>query len=81
MPGGDGTGPLGRGPGRGICIGAGFRRGSGSGRGLGMGRGSGSGICPVDASSPKVVLENRAALLEQELAVLKARMGKDSEAE
>jgi len=46
-----------------------------------MGRGSGSGICPVDASSPKVVLENRAALLEQELAVLKARMGKDSEAE
>ncbi len=49
MPGGDGTGPLGRGPvtgrGMGFCTGDYVgRRGGGFGRGLGYGYGLGSGL-------------------------------------
>ena len=78
MPGGDGTGPLGRGPGRGICIGAGFRRGPGLGRGAGMGFGRGfAGIYPADALSQKQILENRKAMLERELAALKDQLSEE----
>ncbi len=81
MPGGDGTGPFGTGPARGVCIGAGFRRGRGMGRGAGMGFGRGfAGIYPADAQSQQQILKNRAALLEQELAALKSQLaGEDGE--
>jgi len=70
MPGGDGTGPA-----RGVCIGAGFRRGRGMGRGTGMGFGRGfAGIYPTDAQSQQQILKNRNALLEQELAALKSQL-------
>lgn len=72
MPGGDGTGPFGTGPGRGVCVGAGFRRG----RGMGPGRRF-AGIFPADAQSQQEILKNRAALLEQELAALKSQLARE----
>lgn len=78
MPGGDGTGPLGSGPRRGICIGGGFRRGRGMGLGAGMGLGRGfAGIYPADAQSRRQILSNRAAVLEQELAALKSQLAEE----
>lgn len=77
MPGGDGSGPFGTGPRGGFCLGAGLRRGLGAGRGRGFGTGYGrgvGGIFPADAQSRKQILENRASILEQELAALKKQL-------
>ncbi|MCD4708070.1 MAG: DUF5320 domain-containing protein [Candidatus Sabulitectum sp.] len=92
MPGGDGSGPNGAGPRGGVCVGAGLRRGFGMGRGRGMGFGRGftgmgfgrgfAGVYPaypVNQMSEQEMLENRARVLEQELAALKSRLGQDSE--
>ena len=78
MPGGDGTGPLGKGPARGVCIGVGFRRGRGMGRGSGIGFGRGfAGIYPADARSQQEILKSRASVLEQELAALKSQLAQE----
>ncbi len=91
MPRGDRTGPDGRGPRGGVCIGAGLSRifgfgggrgfGRGFGRGVGMGFNRGyPGVYPVvDPVSEQEMLENRARVLEQELAALKSRLGQNSE--
>ncbi len=71
MPGGDGSGPFGTGPRGGFCVGAGLRRGRGFG--IGYGRGFG-GIFPADAQSQKQILENRASILERELAALRKQL-------
>lgn len=90
MPRGDRTGPDGRGPRGGVCIGAGLSRifgfggGRGFGRGLGRGVGMGfnrgyPGVYPVDPVSEQEALENRTKELERELAILKSRLGQNSE--
>lgn len=92
MPRGDGSGPDGRGPRGGVCVGAGLRRGFGLGMGAGFGRGRGFfgrgagigfgrgyvGAYPVNQVSEQEALEGRARVLEQELADLKARLGQNS---
>lgn len=81
MPRGDRSGPDGRGPRGGVCVGAGLGRFSGFGRGQGLGRGAGrglgrgfAGVYPVNQISEQEVLQNRAAELEKELAFLKSRL-------
>ncbi len=79
MPRGDRSGPDGRGPRGGVCVGAGLGRGFGNGRGRGIGRGQGlgrgfAGVYPVSQVSEQEVLENRASELEKELAFLKSRL-------
>lgn len=92
MPGGDRTGPFGSGPRGGVCVGAGLSRffGFGGGRGLGRGAGRGfgrgigygrgyAGAYPVNQVSETEMLENRARVLEQELAALKSQLEQNSE--
>jgi len=86
MPRGDRSGPDGRGPRGGVCVGAGQGRSFGYGRGQSMGRGAGrgmgrgfAGVFPVNQLSEQEVLENRTLELERELAILKSRLEKDSE--
>lgn len=88
MPGGDRSGPDGRGPRGGVCVGAGQGRFLGYGRGIGrnagrgLGRGFGRGFAgayPVYQTSEKEALEGRTQELEQELAFLKAKLGQISE--
>ena len=87
MPRGDRSGPDGRGPRGGVCIGAGQNRGFGYGRGRGFGRGAGigmgfgrgyAGANPVQVSDQDV-LESRTEELERELAILKSRLEQSSE--
>lgn len=87
MPRGDGSGPNGAGPLGGVCVGAGLGMGFGMGRrrgfgvrggGMGFGRGF-AGVYPVNQLSEQEMLENRARVLEQELAALKTRLGQNSE--
>ena len=84
MPRGDRTGPDGRGPRGGVCVGAGlvrgfgFGRGRGAGRGMGMGRGF-AGVYPVNQISEQEALENRAQELERELASLRSRLTQNSD--
>lgn len=86
MPRGDRSGPDGRGPRGGVCVGAGLSRffgfggGRGSGRGAGRGIGRGyAGVFPVNQISEQEALENRAIELERELAILKGRLENSSE--
>lgn len=86
MPRGDGSGPNGAGPRGGVCVGAGQWMGFGMGRGRGSGRGRGMGagrgfadVFPVNQMSEAEMLENRASVLEQELAALKMRIKQNSE--
>ena len=86
MPRGDRSGPDGRGPRGGVCVGAGLGRGFGNGRGRGIGRGVGlgfgrgfAGVYPVSQISEQEVLENRAAELERELALLKSRLNQSAD--
>ncbi len=86
MPRGDRSGPDGRGPLGGVCVGAGLSRFSGFGGGRGLGRGAGrgfgrgyAGVYPVNQSSEQEVLENRTLELERELAILKSRLEQNSE--
>ena len=89
MPRGDGTGPMGTwtncsgrpalGRGAGRAMGAGFGRGAGIGRGVGFGAGYGLGTRYVNnpvysASEEKAFLENRAQVLETELAAVKSQL-------
>ncbi len=88
MPRGDRSGPDGRGPRGGTCVGAGQDRGFGYARGNGrsMGRGAGrgfgrgfAGAYPINQPSEKEALESRTQELERELALLKAKLGQNSE--
>ena len=86
MPRGDRSGPDGRGPRGGVCVGAGlsrffnFGRGQGLGRGAGRGLGRGyAGVYPVNQVSEQEALENRTVELERELAILKSRLEQNSE--
>ena len=86
MPRGDRSGPDGRGPRGGVCVGAGQSRGFGYGRGRGSGRGAGmglgrayAGVYPVNQVSEQEALENRTLELERELAILKSRLEQNSE--
>ncbi len=83
MPGMNGTGPLGQGPGadrgRGPCMGGGQGRGRGFGRGMGFGgRGFGRGMIyqDSDAQNPGLVGELRDWLgrLEQRLDSLTEKL-------
>ncbi len=83
MPRGDRSGPDGRGPRGGVCVGAGLGRGFANGRGRGAGRGMGmgrgfAGVFPVNQISEQAALENRAQELERELALLKSRLEQSS---
>lgn len=87
MPGLNGTGPLGKGPGtggrRGTCFGgalaadkAAGQRGAGRGnapRGGGRGRAYGGGRGPAQADTVEA-LKDRAAVLERELAAVRSRI-------
>ncbi|MEA3266371.1 MAG: DUF5320 domain-containing protein [Candidatus Fermentibacteria bacterium] len=94
MPRGDRSGPDGRGPIGGVCVGAGLSRFSGFGGGRGFGRGAGRGfgrgaglgfnrgypgVYPVNQETERELLESRTLELERELAILKSRLEKDSE--
>ena len=78
MPLGDRSGPDGRGPRGGVCVGAGLSRFFGFGRGQGLGRGY-AGVYPVNQVSSREALENRTLELERELAILKGRLESSSE--
>ncbi len=73
MPFGDGTGPLGQGPGAGRGAGRGQR--GGQGRGSGAGRGSGLGPCGRGTVQAPADLDQRIHWLEQMLDWLKQRRG------
>lgn len=86
MPGGDKSGPDGRGPRGGVCVEAGIGRGFGFGRGRFAGRRGGmgfgrrfAGVSSLSELSEREVLENRTKELERELAVLKNRLEDNSE--
>lgn len=82
MPRGDRSGPDGRGPRGGVCVGAGLSRFSGFGGGRGLGRGVGrgyAGVFPVNQLSEQEALESRTLELERELAILKSRLEQNSE--
>ena len=77
MPGGDRSGPDGRGPRGGACVGRGF--GFGIGRffrrrsGMGFRRGF-AGVFLASEVSERELLESRTKDLERELAILKNRL-------
>ena len=80
MPGGDGTGPFGTGPRRGICFRSGYASGQGRSRGFGApGRFFGYGYNEPPSRDEKQMMEARAAFLEQELAALKVLLSRDSD--
>lgn len=75
---------MGKGPIAGICyrLGLGRGRGRGLGRGIGMGRGFGMGAGYIsEPVNQKQLLENRAEMLERELAALKSQLGRNDEVE
>lgn len=73
MPGGDGTGPMGRGVmtgrGLGICTGA-----VPAGNGLGLGHGRGFGRCFVPYPTPVATVAGDRNFLEMQKQVLQARL-------